>query len=817
LIRSFFTTRLRRRLAAALAVAVTAFLPAASPAQAADIPGSGYWMVASDGGIFSFGNAPFFGSTGNIRLNQPIVGIAATPTGNGYWMVATDGGIFSFGDAKFFGSTGAMRLNRPIVGMAATPSGNGYWLVASDGGIFSFGDAKFFGSTGNLRLNKPIVGMASTPTGNGYWFVASDGGIFAYGDAAFYGSTGNLGQAKQITAMATTPTGKGYWFTASDGGVFAFGDANFYGAAPARPTRQRTVAALVPSPTGAGYWQASSTGELFAFGDAADLGGLGQAPNLPIVGMTAAPAAVRAVPSGVSGATPGVPSGSTPTTSGGTGTTTPTTGTAPTTTTATTTPTTTTTTTTTIPPPVGGPRTFSSTAKVSWGTPTDPDRPFVNSLGETTYPYSQKVSAIAEIGDRVYIGGEFKDLVRDDANRTTSGVPLAYLAELDTNGIPVPGSRFNATVKLDGFVRTLYRSPDGRRLYVGGEFKYVNGEYRPRLVALDPATGEIDRTFAPPEPNGSVVAIAQSGSRLYIAGGFSRLGLVNQPQLAALNAASGALDGGFVPPPRFPGRFEGHTGTRNDNPVTNFPTGLITSLLVTPDGQYLMVGGTFLHFGYDDVTDPEHRHSGLIALDLATGALTLWQPDQGANSSRPVFGMTAYPGDPKSIGINAPVMIYTAQGGAGGRVTAWLPGKKTTRQWRGQTDGDVMGVAATRDRVYVVGHYDHTVPDPADPCLKVHDLGDGHFGVSCPDGSPSRHLAAFYASGEFVDGKSTGKSRIDTDFTAQADTSEGPYTVFIGANQMYIAGNFSKLASTPVGSGGMRTKQPGFAIYPAIS
>ncbi|MCZ7527377.1 MAG: S8 family serine peptidase [Acidimicrobiia bacterium] len=85
-------------------------------------------------------------------------------------------GIFAFGDAGFFGSTGAIRLNQPIVGMAATPSGSGYWLVASDGGIFAFGDAGFFGSTGAIRLNQPIVGMAATPSGSGYWLVASDGG-----------------------------------------------------------------------------------------------------------------------------------------------------------------------------------------------------------------------------------------------------------------------------------------------------------------------------------------------------------------------------------------------------------------------------------------------------------------------------------------------------------------------------------------------------------------------------------------------------------------------------------------------------------------
>jgi hypothetical protein len=61
-------------------------------------------------------------------------------------LVAADGGIFTFGDARFFGSTGALALNEPIVGMAATPDGNGYWMVAADGGVFSFGDAQYHGS-----------------------------------------------------------------------------------------------------------------------------------------------------------------------------------------------------------------------------------------------------------------------------------------------------------------------------------------------------------------------------------------------------------------------------------------------------------------------------------------------------------------------------------------------------------------------------------------------------------------------------------------------------------------------------------------------
>jgi hypothetical protein len=123
---------------------------------------------------------------------HPAVGMAATPDGKGYWEVASDGGIFTYGDATFAGSVGGQRLNAPVVGMAATPDGKGYWEVASDGGIFTFGDALFAGSVGGQRLNAPVVGMAVTPDGKGNWEVASDGGIFTSGDALFAGSAAGL-------------------------------------------------------------------------------------------------------------------------------------------------------------------------------------------------------------------------------------------------------------------------------------------------------------------------------------------------------------------------------------------------------------------------------------------------------------------------------------------------------------------------------------------------------------------------------------------------------------------------------------------------
>jgi hypothetical protein len=90
------------------------------------------------------------------------VGIDASP--GGYWEVASDGGIFTFGDSNYLGSMGGMKLNKPMVGMWSTGSGSGYWEVASDGGIFNFSSAApFLGSMAGTKLNAPVVGGALVP------------------------------------------------------------------------------------------------------------------------------------------------------------------------------------------------------------------------------------------------------------------------------------------------------------------------------------------------------------------------------------------------------------------------------------------------------------------------------------------------------------------------------------------------------------------------------------------------------------------------------------------------------------------------------
>ena len=143
----------------------------------------GYWVVDSAGDVYGFGDAGFYGSlpgrlsslaktsshdvvTGH-QATVPVTGFAPTADGHGYWMVATDGSLYTFGDAPNYGSLrdigltpppvtvdeyfppSTVGLSIPLANVSAfvrTPDGGGYWFTSLNGGVFSFGDAQFHGS-----------------------------------------------------------------------------------------------------------------------------------------------------------------------------------------------------------------------------------------------------------------------------------------------------------------------------------------------------------------------------------------------------------------------------------------------------------------------------------------------------------------------------------------------------------------------------------------------------------------------------------------------------------------------------------------------
>jgi hypothetical protein len=118
--------------------------------------------------------------------------VAQVAGGSGYWLVAADGGVFAFGTARFYGSMAGKHLNSPITGIVATSDDRGYWLVAQDGGVFAFGDAAFSGSMGGKTLAAPVVGGSSASEGS---TTGSQGPAGLTGSQGPAGPTGSQGPA----------------------------------------------------------------------------------------------------------------------------------------------------------------------------------------------------------------------------------------------------------------------------------------------------------------------------------------------------------------------------------------------------------------------------------------------------------------------------------------------------------------------------------------------------------------------------------------------------------------------------------------------
>jgi hypothetical protein len=257
----------------------------------------GYWLVGSDGGIFTFGAAQFYGSTGALTLQRPVVGITPTANDGGYWLVASDGGIFSFGNAGYYGSipglgyapagsTSPKRLNAPIVGMVPSSDGAGYFMVASDGGVFAFGDAKFEGSCPGIGgCSGAAVAVMPDASGNGYWLVTATGHVYAFGDAVNYGAPGP--QSVAVTAAVRTDDGAGYWLLFANGVVAPYGDAAALGGPSGAVGGLNPASAIFTTSDGGGYWVASANGSVYTYGDAPNDGSMtGQHLNGSIIAAT---------------------------------------------------------------------------------------------------------------------------------------------------------------------------------------------------------------------------------------------------------------------------------------------------------------------------------------------------------------------------------------------------------------------------------------------------------------------------------------------------------------------------------------------------
>ena len=208
----------------------------------------GYWVVTAAGNVSKHGtDIGFYGDPPGLGKHiSNIVAMAATSDGQGYYLVGSDGGIFTFGDARFHGSVpGIGKYVHNIVGMVVDGSA-GYMLVGSDGGVFNFGQSHFYGSLPGQGIHvNNIRGILPSSEDTGYVQVGADGGVFNFGTGVpFYGSLPGIGvKVNNIVGIALTPDDGGYFMAGADGHVYGFGNAHPY-APPAQLHANLPVAAI---------------------------------------------------------------------------------------------------------------------------------------------------------------------------------------------------------------------------------------------------------------------------------------------------------------------------------------------------------------------------------------------------------------------------------------------------------------------------------------------------------------------------------------------------------------------------------------------
>ena len=241
-------------------------------------------------------------------------------------------------------------------------------------------------------------------------------------------------------------------------------------------------------------------------------------------------------------------------------------------------------------------------------TPSDPATPpTVTADGLPTVQQNGVVWAQTTVGNTVYAAGRFTSARPAGAAAGTGETArnnfLAYditTGNLNTTFVP----------NLNAQALTVAASPDGTRIYVGGDFTTVNGQSRSRIAAYDTATGALVSTFHP-SVGGTVRAIAATNSTVYVGGSFNAVGAVSRTKLAAFSAADGSL----LPWAPVPG--VGPTDQNGDpskTPAQNAATdNAVLALVVTGGGSQVVAGGRFY-------TMNGTLNTGAAALDPVSGA-----------------------------------------------------------------------------------------------------------------------------------------------------------------------------------------------------
>lgn len=411
------------------------------------------------------------------------------------------------------------------------------------------------------------------------------------------------------------------------------------------------------------------------------------------------------------------------------------------------------------------------------------------------------VSSLTASGSLVFAGGNFTNI---------GATPRTFIGALDLTPGPSFGSALPFAPKIENLgqgakaglppvVQSMEVSPDGSRLFIGGNFDHVNGVPRKNLAALILPGGELDENFDAGEPQGTVrVVHHEAGLGLLFAGGdFDSFQIPSghrlrrpdndascgtpqhkdstltpqnrcvwkRSKIIALDARTGVIDKGFQPPTSTGAGLIGNGGkTCSSSGDTACGTGAVLSIQFSPDKKQIFASGSF-----SEMDNSGHKNTimALYADGPNRGKMTPWQPQ--APNGIPIFDAKVEPNSG---------LLFGSGGGAGGRALRWDPQigsgsiKYNDPVWMHLFDGDAVSVDVSDTIGYWGGHYDFV------------------------DGGAYRrkHGCAFDFNGN-----------IAQNWDPEFDTSEGVFSVEVVPQRMVIyGGNFSRINRRP---------QPGIGIF----
>ena len=310
---------------------------------------------------------------------------------------------------------------------------------------------------------------------------------------------------------------------------------------------------------------------------------------------------------------------------------------------------------------------FADSAPVN---PNDPKTPVtVTADSLPTAQHDGVAWQAVTLGNTVYVAGRFSNARPYGASPGTQLVSRRNLLAFDlTTGV----LKSNWAPVLNGQALSIAASPDGSRIYVGGDFTTVNGVTRNRIAALDPNTGALISGFAP-SVGATVRAVVASNSTVWFGGTFTNVGSASRNRLAAVNASNGALLS-WAP---------------------NAQNGRVNALTLSPEQGRVVVGGAFT-----TLNGSNRPGYGLGMVDAVTGATLPIQANDVVRNAGTDSAILALSSDGTTFyGVG---YIFGTGGNLEGAFAAnWSDARI---KWIEDCHGDSYGAFATNTAVYVAGH-----------------------------------------------------------------------------------------------------------------